>query len=177
MRERIWAALAVRHGITRERARTWTVERPGLQALMRSGAFNAVAGSTVRAALDDLLGPGQWSPPAVWGRPLVTFPATAAAWDVPAPAGDATRPADVKASLAARHPWLRELWTTGDASDRVPRFLGRGKVIDGVPVRMAELTGAPGDVVLMDSQVLHAATINCRTEPRMMLLTIIGRKP
>jgi hypothetical protein len=225
MRERIWADLAAQHGIARDRPGTWSVERPGFQALTRSGAFTAVATGTVRAALDDLLGVGGWLPPAAWGRPLVTFPAPGGTWDVPASgwhvdshgfahelpgvtvfgyltpvlsrggatavlvgshhlmrrhlsaaAGDAVRPADIKAALAARHPWLRELWSAGDADDRVRRFLDRHAVIDGVPVRVAELTGAPGDVVLMDSQVLHAATRNCRAAPRMMLLTIIGRK-
>jgi hypothetical protein len=225
MRERIWADLAARHGIARERPGTWTVKRPRLQALTRSGAFQAVATGTVRAALDDLLGAGQWSPPVAWGRPLVTFPAPAGAWDVPTSgwhvdshgfahelpgvtvfgyltavlsrggatavlvgshhlmrrhlpgaAGDAARPADVKAALAARHPWLGELWSPGAADERVCRFLGRDTVIDGVPVRVEELTGAPGDVVLMDSQVLHAATHNCDIEPRMVLLTIVGRK-
>jgi hypothetical protein len=59
MRNRFWEFLSAQHGIDKDRAGTWTVERPPhLQALKRSGVFAPMGGTTVRQALDDLLGPG-----------------------------------------------------------------------------------------------------------------------
>jgi hypothetical protein len=223
MRDRFWAFLLAEHGIDRDRAETWTTERPRrLQALRRSGAFAPMASDGVRAALDDLLGAGGWRPPAAWGLPLVTFPATSGsdtntdpAWRVPttgwhvdsygpehdlpgvtvfafldavAPRGGGTvvlagshllvnhhiattgvwRPADVKAALAAAHPWLREVWDGRRHADDEA-------VLDGVPAAVRELTGEPGDVVLMHPRTLHAPAPNTASGPRMMLVEIIQR--
>lgn len=86
------------------------------------------------------------------------------------------RPAEVRAALGAEHPWLRDLWGDGTEPDRVARCLDEGTVIDGTRMRARELTGSPGDVVLMHSRTLHAAAPNGRAVPRMMLVEIIGRR-
>jgi len=39
----------------------------------------------------------------------------------------------------------------------------------GVPVRVCEMLGEPGDVILMDPLMLHGLTPNARETPRMML--------
>jgi hypothetical protein len=78
------------------------------------------------------------------------------------------RSADVRAALAAAHPWLREVWAGGGrANDEA--------VVGGVRVVLRELTGAAGDVVLMHSRTLHAAAPNTGAEPRMMLVEIVRR--
>lgn len=41
-------------------------------------------------------------------------------------------------------------------------------VVTGVPVRVVELTGAPGDAWLTDLRVLHSASPNAAHRPRMM---------
>jgi hypothetical protein len=87
------------------------------------------------------------------------------------------RPADVKAALASRHPWLRDLWSGGSGEDRVARFLDREVPIDADRVCVRELTGDAGDVILMHPRTLHAPAPNARAEPRMMLVEIIGRRP
>jgi ectoine hydroxylase-related dioxygenase (phytanoyl-CoA dioxygenase family) len=79
----------------------------------------------------------------------------------------------VRASLAA-HPWLRGLWEPGDCGDRIQRYMSDGTVIDGVPLRVAELTGEPGDVVLMHCDCFHAAAPNRLAKPRMMLTGMVG---
>lgn len=48
-----------------------------------------------------------------------------------------------------------------------------GAVVDGVPLRVVELTGEPGDVILMHCDCFHAATPNRLTEPRMMLTGMV----
>lgn len=78
------------------------------------------------------------------------------------------RPADVRTALAAAHPWLREVWTGG-------RPAGDEAVLDDVRVAVRELTGDPGDVVLMHPRTMHAAAPNTSDRPRMMLVEIIDR--
>jgi hypothetical protein len=87
------------------------------------------------------------------------------------------RPAEVKTALAADHPWLRDLWTGRPEPDRVARYLERGAVVCDDRVRVRELTGAPGDVVLMHPRTLHAPAQNGLTTPRMMLVEIVERAP
>src|ERR1700724_1298234 len=57
---------------------------------------------------------------------------------------------EVKAYLSTVHPWLRGLWSTGGDTGRIHRYLTAGAVIDGVHVRVEELTGEPGDAVIAD---------------------------
>jgi ectoine hydroxylase-related dioxygenase (phytanoyl-CoA dioxygenase family) len=88
-------------------------------------------------------------------------------------APDAVRSKDVRRALAAQHAWLELLWQR-DAGSRVEQ-LERGTRIDGIDVRVIELTGAPGDVVLMHPWTLHTAAPNCAAMPRLMVSQAIVR--
>lgn len=83
------------------------------------------------------------------------------------------RPAEVKSALGAQHPWLRGLWGADAQSGRVARYLHDGATIDGEHFQVRELTGSPGDVILMHPRTLHAPAPNSRATPRMMLVEII----
>jgi hypothetical protein len=84
MVDRIWEHLTRSHGVVRDRMETWTVAQPaGLRAVNAAPEFTALGGAMIRAAVDDLLGAGRWLPPRRWGRLLVTFPSSAAGWDLP----------------------------------------------------------------------------------------------
>lgn len=220
---RLWEYLASRYAIHRGEPSTWTVEQPTrFQPITHSGAFRAVGGAPLCAALDALLGPGRWARPRWWGRPLVTFPRDGP-WELPTrawhfdcmPVSDGHRPVQffaflnevrprgggtlvlagshrlvapylslgeafrldrVRSSLAC-HPWLRGLWKPTDGDDRIQRYMTDGTVIDGVPLRVVELTGEPGDVILMHGDSFHAVAPNRLTEPRMMLTGMAGPGP
>lgn len=81
--------------------------------------------------------------------------------------------ADIRAALAS-HAWLADLTSKHDTSDRVARFMREGAVLDGVPVRIVELTGAAGDAFLVHPWNPHAAVPNCNPTPRMMVSASIS---
>ena len=80
------------------------------------------------------------------------------------------------------HPWLMAL--TGHAPsppDRAAAFMDRETIVDGVPLRVVELTGEPGDMVLCHPVMVHCAAPNRGTWPRFMriktqVLTREGRE-
>jgi ectoine hydroxylase-related dioxygenase (phytanoyl-CoA dioxygenase family) len=86
------------------------------------------------------------------------------------------RSQDVKAQLRRVHPWLRDLWQPGGDTERIHRYLTAGTVIDGVHVRVEELTGEPGDAVIMHPRLLHVVAPNTLPAPRMMLLQFLHRR-
>jgi hypothetical protein len=86
------------------------------------------------------------------------------------------RPAEVKAALGSNHSWLRTLWGGSSEPGRVARYLEEGAIVDGTHLRLQELTGSPGDVILMHSRTLHAPAPNILATPRMMLVEIIDRR-
>jgi ectoine hydroxylase-related dioxygenase (phytanoyl-CoA dioxygenase family) len=78
--------------------------------------------------------------------------------------------AQIRDALAASHPWFRSLWSkAADEQDRVQRFMTDGQRIDGFHVRVEELTGDAGDVVLMHPWTFHAPAPNCGQAPRFMI--------
>jgi hypothetical protein len=222
MCDRIWAALAERHGIRRDDRTTWTVAIPRhLQSLPRSGAFDAIGSPVLTGAIDDLLGAGAWKVPRRWGQALVTFPARGLRWDVPdaiwhmdwpgrgpaeplfgvkvlaypatvLPGGGGTviiagshrlvarrveecagenagGSAKVRGFLMRQVPWFRALDSRAEKADRIERFMSRGTTVDGVELRVVELTGEPGDVILFHPWMFHAPAANCRDEPRLVI--------
>jgi ectoine hydroxylase-related dioxygenase (phytanoyl-CoA dioxygenase family) len=99
-------------------------------------------------------------------------------WQVCQRSGGFMRTRDIKAALAGEHSWFADLWRVPVTDTRqLSRYLDDGTVIDGTHVRVAELCGQPGDVVLMNQRVLHVAAPNARTTPRMMLSEFINLIP
>ncbi len=79
-------------------------------------------------------------------------------------------------------PWLRAL--TGQAAspaDRIAAFMDAETTVDGMPLRVVELTGEPGDMVFCHPAIVHCAGPNRGERPRFMrikqqLLTRQGRE-
>ncbi len=67
------------------------------------------------------------------------------------------------------HPWLMAL--TGQApspADRIAAFMDTETAVDGVPLRVVELTGEPGDMVFCHPVMVHCVAPNRGTRPRFM---------
>lgn len=221
MAHAVWAELARRHGVLRNRPQTWTVERPAqFGDLRRRGAFAAMASPGMQALLDSFFGDRPWRAPPRWGQALVTFPAGHRTWQVPGaawhldvmpgqileawpdyvrvftflapvePGGGGTaflagshhltlwamaqlgreaRSATVREALKQESPWIAALCGPADDPARTQRLLSGRAAVRGVELAVGEMTGAPGDVVLMHPAVLHAPAPNARSTPRLML--------
>jgi hypothetical protein len=80
------------------------------------------------------------------------------------------------------HPWLMAL--TGLApspADRTAAFMDGETIVEGVPLRVVELTGEPGDMVFCHPVMVHCVAPNRGTRPRFMriktqVLTREGRE-
>ena len=67
------------------------------------------------------------------------------------------------------HPWLMAL--TGQApspTDRIAAFMDGETTVEGVPLRVVELTGEPGDMVFCHPVMVHCVAPNRGTRPRFM---------
>ena len=84
--------------------------------------------------------------------------------------------ASMRRVLGKADPWLAGLFSSDDTADRVQRFMVDGTVVDGVPLRVVELTGEPGDVFLMHPWLFHAGAPNCGRLPRMMVTHTVQRR-
>ena len=89
------------------------------------------------------------------------------AWfrDHPPPPGASS--AELRQSLRG-HPYIRDLHTESDPDQRSARFMAL-EVVDGIPLRVVECTGAAGDVILVHPLTLHVAAPNNGAAPRFML--------
>ena len=65
-------------------------------------------------------------------------------------------------------PWLEALTGDPEAENRVERFMARTTEVRGVPLRVVELTGEPGDAVFCNLGMLHALPVNRSDAPRFL---------
>ena len=85
------------------------------------------------------------------------------------------RSADARRALIAKHEWMKELCSRKPTGDRIARLMKATTLVDGVEVRVVEMTGEAGDVFLTHPLTLHAGTQNCAAAPRMVLSTTVYR--
>ena len=78
--------------------------------------------------------------------------------------------------LIRTYPWVKALCSRDEKADRVRRFMREGTRIDGVEVRVVEMIGEPGDVLLVHPMMLHAPALNCSSMPRFVVQTTAFRK-
>ncbi len=82
----------------------------------------------------------------------------------------------VRNRLSELHPWFRELWQPVDVERRLPVLMDEGAHVRSVRVRVVELTGSPGDVVLWHPSLFHVGAPNASSQPRLMLTHTVLRR-
>jgi ectoine hydroxylase-related dioxygenase (phytanoyl-CoA dioxygenase family) len=75
----------------------------------------------------------------------------------------------VRNQLAVDEPWIKDLFEASDLDTRIERFMKCGVVSQGIPLRVVEATGEPGDITLMDLRCLHAPAVNATRAPRLVI--------
>lgn len=85
------------------------------------------------------------------------------------------RSAAITKALKRESPWIAALCSPADDGRRAS-VLETGASVRGVPLAVGEMTGQPGDVVLMHPATLHAPAPNCRGTPRLMLAESVYAK-
>ena len=123
-----------------------------------------IAGALVFAFLTDV-GPGAGGTVVVAGSHRLVRRYVE---DQPREALEKMKMKQVRKAFLASDPWLRALSSDRDDGDREERFMGADHEVGGVPVRVVELTGRAGDVVVGHPWLLHAPAPNCGTSPRFM---------
>ncbi len=89
--------------------------------------------------------------------------------------GERLASAEARKRLIRAHLWVKALCSRDETDNRVQRFMSNGTAIDGVEVRVVEMTGEPGDVIFTHPMILHAAALNCSSVPRFVLSTTAFR--
>jgi hypothetical protein len=80
---------------------------------------------------------------------------------------------ELRHRLSRLYPWFAALTQPGGS--RTSRFMIDGDEIDGVAVRVVELTGNPGDVMAMMPWTMHAFSMNSAAYPRFMVTHTVLR--
>ena len=76
------------------------------------------------------------------------------------------------------HPWLDRLMSAiGTADQRIEEFMTAGWVDGHEELRVVELTGDPGDVLIFHPGTLHAPCPNVNATPRLMVTATISARP
>jgi hypothetical protein len=73
-------------------------------------------------------------------------------------------------------PWLRALSHADADSERNRRFMDAETIVDGVALRVVEVTGAPGDIYITHPWVMHSIAANALDQPRLMRSVAIYRR-
>ena len=96
------------------------------------------------------------------------------AMDVERAEGLPVRSEQVRDRLKAEHPWFARLLTTPTADLRA--LIDIEAQVGAHLVRLEEMTGAPGDLIIMHPAILHGTAHNALDRPRMMLTEWIKRR-
>ena len=83
--------------------------------------------------------------------------------------------ADARSGLIRTCSWVKELCSRDSADTRVQRFMERSEFSGDVELRVIEMPGQPGDVLLTHPLLLHAPARNCASVPRIVLSSTIYR--
>ncbi len=81
-----------------------------------------------------------------------------------------------KLGFLRSHPSLIALTNDDGDPRRNERFMGADWDVDGLPARVVELTGAPGDVFITHGWLFHTVAVNATDQPRLMRSVAVRRR-
>ena len=81
----------------------------------------------------------------------------------------------VRKALYDSHPWFRRLTDPRDRTDRIDYFIHSIQRVDGVDLKVHQITGSAGDVIIAHPWLLHASSPNCTDQVKMMRVHRIHR--
>jgi hypothetical protein len=81
-------------------------------------------------------------------------------------AGEKLRSSEMRKILEREEPWFASLLRPG-GEDRVGEFMRQGGTMRGVPVRVGEMTGEAGDLIVMHPAMIHTVANNALDRPRL----------
>jgi len=84
------------------------------------------------------------------------------------------RSAQIRERLKHEHPWFARLHSARGVQLRA--LMNEEAEVGNHRVRLEEMTGAPGDLILMHPAMLHASAHNALIRPRMMLTLWVPRR-
>jgi hypothetical protein len=84
--------------------------------------------------------------------------------------------AQMRKRLQAAHRWFADLMRPDPDRNRTARYMDAPTEVRGVPMRVEEMTGEPGDVWLMHPAALHAPAPNALAAPRLVLAQYVMPK-
>jgi ectoine hydroxylase-related dioxygenase (phytanoyl-CoA dioxygenase family) len=82
---------------------------------------------------------------------------------------------ETRKRLIRAYPWVKALCSRNEKANRVQRFMSGATVVEGVKLRVVEMTGESGDVILAHPMILHATAKNCSSMPRFALSATVFR--
>ena len=92
-------------------------------------------------------------------------------------AGEQQSSSLMRKRMKAQHRWFHDLMTPAcEREDRAARFMGADTDVGGVPCRVEEVVGEPGDVFVMHPAALHTLAPNVLDTPRMVLAQAVYPK-
>lgn len=81
----------------------------------------------------------------------------------------------VRKALYHSHPWFGRLTDPKDNTDRIAYFMNTARNVDGIDLKVHQITGSAGDVVIGHPWLLHASSPNCTQRTKMMRVHRIHR--
>lgn len=83
---------------------------------------------------------------------------------------------EMRKKLEGLHPWFADLMHGEGRAERIARYMDQETLVSGVPLRLEEMTGEPGDVWLMHHNALHGGSSNVLDRPRLALSQFVQPK-
>jgi hypothetical protein len=83
--------------------------------------------------------------------------------------------ADARSGLIRTCSWVKQLCSRNSAGGRVQQFMESSEAVSDVELRVIEMTGEPGDILLTHPLLLHAPAKNCASVPRIVLSSTVFR--